>query len=69
MHRGAAEKRSSTALRCKPNRSTYIYICLAIRFLRALYLSIFEQPPKQRDFQQYHSMHAFYEISPEPRYN
>jgi hypothetical protein len=59
MYGGAVEKRSSTALRCKPNRSTYIYTRLAIRFLRALYLSIFEQPPKQRDFQQSHGMDAF----------
>ena len=55
---GAIEKRSSTgsplqvALRCKPNRSTYIYIRLVIRFLCALHLSIFEQPQKQGDFQQ-----------------
>ena len=47
----AVEKRSSAALRCKPNRSTYIYIRLAIRFLRALHLNIFEQPQKQGDIQ------------------
>jgi hypothetical protein len=40
----AVEKRSSAALRCKPYRSTYFYIRLALRFLRALHLSIFEQP-------------------------
>jgi hypothetical protein len=42
---GAVEKRSSAVLRCKPHRSTYVYIRLAMRFLRALHLSIFEQPP------------------------
>jgi hypothetical protein len=40
----AIEKRSSAMLRCKPYRSTYVYIRLAIRFLRALHLHIFEQP-------------------------
>src|SRR4030042_312908 len=42
----AVEKRSSAALRCKPHRSTYFNIRLALRFLRALHLSIFEQPAK-----------------------
>jgi hypothetical protein len=42
--KGAVEKRSSAVLRCKPHRSTYIYTRLAIRFLRALHLNIFEQP-------------------------
>jgi hypothetical protein len=37
-------KRSSAALRCKPHRSTYVYIRLAHLFLRALHLNIFEQP-------------------------
>jgi hypothetical protein len=40
--------RSSTALRCEANRSTYINIRLAIRFLCALYLSVFEQPRKRK---------------------
>jgi hypothetical protein len=31
-------------LRCKPHRSTYVNIRLAVRFLRALHLNIFEQP-------------------------
>ena len=31
----------------KPNRSTYVHIRLAIRFLRALYLSIFEHSTKK----------------------
>jgi hypothetical protein len=43
--RGAVEKRSSAVLRCKPNRSTYLYIRLTIQFLRALHLNIFEQLP------------------------
>ena len=43
-NRGLFEKRPSAALRCKPHRSTYVIIRLAIRFLRALHLSIFEQP-------------------------
>jgi hypothetical protein len=33
----AAEKRSSAALHCKPHRSTYFSIRLALRFLRALH--------------------------------
>jgi rhamnosyltransferase len=33
---GAVEKRSSAALRCKPHRSTYIYIRLAVRFFARL---------------------------------
>jgi hypothetical protein len=32
-------------LRYKPYRSTYENIRLAVQFLRALHLSIFEQPP------------------------
>jgi len=40
---GTVEKRPPTALRCKPRRSTYENIRLAILFLRALYLSVFEQ--------------------------
>jgi hypothetical protein len=40
----AIEKRSSAALRCEPHRSTYFYIRLTLRFLRALHLTIFEQP-------------------------
>jgi hypothetical protein len=47
----AVEKRSSAALRYKPHRSTYFRIRLALRFLRALHLSIFEQPAKQGVFQ------------------
>jgi hypothetical protein len=34
--RGAVEKRSSAVLRCKPHRSTYIYIRLAARFFARL---------------------------------
>jgi hypothetical protein len=44
FHWRAVEKRSSAALRYKPHRSTYFDIRLALRFLRALHLSIFEQP-------------------------
>jgi hypothetical protein len=33
---GAVEKRSSAVLRCKPHRSTYIYIRLAVRFFARL---------------------------------
>jgi hypothetical protein len=33
---GAIEKRSFAALRCKPRRSTYIYIRLAVRFFARL---------------------------------
>ncbi len=44
--RGAVEKRSSAVLRCKSHRSTYVCIRLAVRFLRVLHLSIFEQPLK-----------------------
>jgi len=40
----AVEKRSSAALRRNPHRSTYFNIRLALRFLRALHLTIFEQP-------------------------
>jgi hypothetical protein len=47
----AVEKRSSAVLRCKPPRlspgqacSTYFYIRLTLRLLRALHLGIFEQP-------------------------
>jgi hypothetical protein len=47
---GAVEKRSSALLRCKPHRSTYVYIRLAVRFLRASHLSIFEQPLNKRFF-------------------
>jgi hypothetical protein len=36
--------RPYAVLRCKPHRSTYIHIRLAIRFLRTLPLGIFEQP-------------------------
>ncbi|HYA15687.1 MAG TPA: hypothetical protein VEF33_15230 [Syntrophales bacterium] len=36
---------ASAALLCKPNRATYFYIRLAIRFLSALHLIIFEQSP------------------------
>jgi hypothetical protein len=45
---GAVEKPSSAVLRCKPHRSTYLYIRLAVRFLRALHLNIFEQPINRR---------------------
>jgi hypothetical protein len=34
-------------LHCKPHRSTYFDIRLALRFLRALHLTIFEQPAKR----------------------
>jgi hypothetical protein len=37
---------ASAALLYKPKRSTYFYIRLALRFLSALHISIFEQPPK-----------------------
>jgi hypothetical protein len=47
----AVEKRLSAALRYKPHRSTYFHIRLALRFLRALHLSIFEQPANQGVFQ------------------
>jgi len=43
-------KRSSAVLRCKPYRSTYVNIRLAVRFLRALHLNIFEQPQKTSEF-------------------
>jgi hypothetical protein len=33
---GAVEKRSSAVLRCKPHRSTYIYIRLAVLILARL---------------------------------
>lgn len=33
-------------LRCKPQRSAYVYIRLAVRFLSALHHSIFKQPLK-----------------------
>jgi hypothetical protein len=33
---GAVEKRSSAVLRCKPHRSTYIHIRLAVRFFARL---------------------------------
>jgi hypothetical protein len=33
---GAVEKRSSAALRCKPRRSTYVYMRLAVRFFARL---------------------------------
>ncbi|OGP68027.1 MAG: hypothetical protein A2W27_03960 [Deltaproteobacteria bacterium RBG_16_44_11] len=31
-------------MRCKPCRSTYIFIRFAVRFLRALHLTIFKKP-------------------------
>jgi hypothetical protein len=43
--KGAVEKCPSAVLRCKPHRSTYVNIRLAVRFLRALHLNIFEQHP------------------------
>jgi hypothetical protein len=36
MVSGAVEKRSSAVLRYKPHRSTYIHICLAVRFFARL---------------------------------
>jgi hypothetical protein len=44
-------KRSSAVLRGKPYRSTYFTIRLALRFLRSLHISIFEQPVKWRTFE------------------
>gem|GEM_PF-1635860 len=38
----------SAVLRYKPHRSMYIHIRLAIRFSRALHMSIFEQPEKMK---------------------
>jgi hypothetical protein len=39
-------------LRRKPRQSTYFYVCLIPWLLRALHLDIFEQPVKNRVFQQ-----------------
>ena len=56
---GAAEKRPSAALRCKPHRSTYFYIRFTLRFLRALQPAVFEQPTQNRVFQQTHPSGVF----------
>jgi hypothetical protein len=47
---GAVEKCSFAALRCKPRRSMYVYIQLAVRFFRALHLNIFEQSSNMEFF-------------------
>jgi hypothetical protein len=39
-------------LRCKPRHSTYVYVCLIPRLLRALHLDIFEQPVQNGVFRQ-----------------
>jgi hypothetical protein len=48
----AVEKRPPVALRRKPRQSTCFYVCLIPWLLRALHLDIFEQPVKNRVFQQ-----------------
>jgi len=43
---------TSALLRCKQHRSMYTRIRLTVRFLRALHLNIFEQPPNNTIFNQ-----------------